>query len=145
MLKTLSEAGISCEYTWISGIYTALKDVTKVFLGSHVILNNGSSFARIGSAAVAMAATDQMIPVMVCAETYKFTNRTQVDSFVMNERGPASELVGQGVLVNWKQTPNLTVLNLMYDLTPAKYISLVITEIGVIPCTSAPVIWREYK
>ncbi|GAA5805344.1 hypothetical protein HPULCUR_010860 [Helicostylum pulchrum] len=145
LLKRLTQAGITCQYTLISSIYIALKDVTKVILGSHCILNNGSSYSRIGSAIVAMAATDNMIPVMICAETYKFTNRTQVDSLVMNEKGNPEDLVNQGVLVDWKQISNLNVINLLYDVTPAKYISLVITEVGVIPCTSAPVIWREYK
>ncbi|KAG2228965.1 hypothetical protein INT48_006075, partial [Thamnidium elegans] len=145
LLKRLTQAGIPCQYTLISSIYIALKDVTKVILGSHCILNNGSSYSRIGSAIVAMAATDNMIPVMICAETYKFTNRTQVDSLVMNEKGNPEDLVNQGVLVDWKHMSNLNVINLLYDVTPAKYISLVITEIGVIPCTSAPVIWREYN
>ncbi|GAA5817923.1 hypothetical protein MFLAVUS_011502 [Mucor flavus] len=145
LLKRLTQAGISCRYALISSIYIALKDVTKVILGSHCILNNGSSYSRIGSAIVAMAATDSMIPVMICAETYKFINRTQVDSLVMNEKGNPEDLVNQGVLADWKHMSNLNVINLLYDVTPAKYISLVITEIGVIPCTSAPVIWREYK
>lgn len=128
-----------------------MKNVTKVFMGTHAILNNGSSYSRIGSAAVAMAATDKRIPVMICSETYKFINRTQVDSLVMNEKSNPDNLVHtkkddtSPVLADWKHSPNLNILNLMYDVTPAKYISLVITEIGMIPCTSAPVIWREYK
>ncbi|KAL0139667.1 translation initiation factor eIF2B delta subunit [Mucor lusitanicus] len=142
--------GIKCKYTLISGIYDALKAVTKVFLGSHAILNNGSSYARIGSAAVAMAATDKQIPVILCCETYKFVNRTQVDSLVMNEKGDPYSLVQTSdtaapILANWKQQQNLSILNLMYDVTPSKYISAVVTEIGIIPCTSAPVIWREYN
>lgn len=142
--------GIKCKYTLISGIYVALKTVTKVFMGSHAILNNGSSYARIGSAAIAMAASDKQIPVILCCETYKFVNRTQVDSLVMNEKGDPNSLVYTSntttpVLANWKQQTNLSILNLMYDVTPSKYISLVITEIGIIPCTSAPVIWREYN
>lgn len=120
-------------------------------MGTHAILNNGSSYSRIGSAAVAMAATDKKIPVMICAETYKFINRTQVDSLVMNEKGNPEKLMctkqddTSPILADWKNVSNLNILNLMYDVTPAKYISLVITEIGLIPCTSAPVIWREYK
>ncbi|KAI7894109.1 uncharacterized protein EV154DRAFT_415741 [Mucor mucedo] len=151
LLTKLTEAGIACKYALISSIYVLLKNVTKVFMGTHAILNNGSSYSRIGSAAVAMAATDKKIPVMVCAETYKFINRTQVDSLVMNEKGDPERLVRtkqydtSPILADWKHTSNLNILNLMYDVTPAKYISLVITEIGMIPCTSAPVIWREYK
>lgn len=141
----LVKNGINCKYTLISGIYIALKTVTKVFMGSHAILNNGSSYARIGSAAIAMAASDKQIPVILCCETYKFVNGTQVDSLVMNEKGDPNSLVYTGdtttsVLADWKQQPNLSILNLMYDVTPSKYISLVITEIGIIPCTSAPVV-----
>lgn len=110
-----------------------------------MILNNGLSYARIGSAAIAMAASDKQIPVILCCETYKFVNGTQVDSLVMNEKGDPNSLVytsdtTTSVLANWKQQPNLSILNLMYDVTPSKYISLVITEIGIIPCTSAPVV-----
>jgi translation initiation factor 2B subunit (eIF-2B alpha/beta/delta family) len=39
------------------------------------------------SALVSMAAADRQIPVIICAETYKFVKKTQVDSFVLNERG----------------------------------------------------------
>ncbi|KAL7318813.1 hypothetical protein PS15m_002012 [Mucor circinelloides] len=146
----LVKNGIKCKYTLISGIYVALKTVTKVFMGSHAILNNGSSYSRIGSAAIAMAATDKQIPVILCCETYKFVNRTQVDSLVMNEKGDPNSLTQTSdtatpILANWKQQPSLSILNLMYDVTPSKYISAVVTEIGIIPCTSAPVIWREYN
>jgi translation initiation factor eIF-2B subunit delta len=48
-------------------------------------------------------------------------------------------------LSNWRDVPNLRLLNLLYDVTPSKHITLVVTEVGLIPCTSAPVIWREYK
>lgn len=114
-------------------------------MGSHAILNNGSSYSRIGSAAIAMAATDKQIPVILCCETYKFVNRTQVDSLVMNEKGDPNSLTQTNdtatpILANWKQQPSLSVLNLMYDVTPSKYISAVVTEIGIIPCTSAPVV-----
>lgn len=43
-------------------------------------------------------------------------------------------------LATWKEQPNLRLLNLLYDVTPSKYITLVITEVGLIPCTSAPVV-----
>ena len=36
-------------------------------------------------------------------------------------------------------------LNLCYDITPIKYIAVVVTEVGMIPPTSVPVIIREYS
>jgi translation initiation factor eIF-2B subunit delta len=141
LLEKLTNAGINCEYALISSIYVALKNVTKVFMGAHAILSNGSSYSRIGSAAVAMAATDKQIPVIICCETYKFVNRTQVDSLVMNEKGDPNDLMHPNKqLIDWKHQPNLNVLNLLYDVTPSKYISLLMTEIGIVPCTSAPVV-----
>lgn len=48
-------------------------------------------------------------------------------------------------LADWKNIPNLNILNIMYDLTPPEYIKKVITELGSLPPSSVPVILREYK
>ncbi|CEP10063.1 hypothetical protein [Parasitella parasitica] len=161
LLRRLVAAGIDCSYHLLSSVYVALKSVTKVVMGAHALLNNGAVYSRIGSSMVAMAASDKQIPVMICCETYKFVNRTQVDSFVLNELGNPDELVDtksttatqalnsnidqDAVLASWRDQPDLRLLNLLYDVTPSKYITLVVTEVGLIPCTSAPVIWREYN
>ncbi|OBZ88210.1 Translation initiation factor eIF-2B subunit delta, partial [Choanephora cucurbitarum] len=150
LLRRLVAAGIDCSYHLLSSVYVALKSVTKVIMGAHALLNNGAVYSRIGSSMVAMAASDKQIPVMICCETYKFVNRTQVDSFVLNELGNPDDLVNThknetAALVNWRDQPDLRLLNLLYDVTPSKYITLVVTEVGLIPCTSAPVIWREYN
>ncbi|CAO0796466.1 unnamed protein product [Mucor circinelloides] len=161
LLRRLVAAGIDCSYHLLSSVYVALKSVTKVIMGAHALLNNGAVYSRIGSSMVAMAASDKQIPVMICCETYKFVNRTQVDSFVLNELGNPDELVDtkstlttqtannnvdeSAVLATWRDQPDLRLLNLLYDVTPSKYITLVVTEVGLIPCTSAPVIWREYN
>ncbi|KAI7904646.1 uncharacterized protein BX663DRAFT_530160 [Cokeromyces recurvatus] len=159
LLRQLVDAGIDCSYYLLSSVYIALKSVTKVIMGAHALLNNGAVYSRIGSSMIAMAASDKQIPVMICCETYKFVNRTQVDSFVLNELGNPDDLVNtksthwiddekannSAVLATWRDQPDLRLLNLLYDVTPSKYITLVVTEVGLIPCTSAPVIWREYK
>ncbi|RCK64422.1 Translation initiation factor eIF-2B subunit delta [Candida viswanathii] len=48
-------------------------------------------------------------------------------------------------LENWKEIANLSVVNILYDLTPPEYINKVITELGALPPSSVPVILREYK
>ena len=108
-------------------------------------------------------------PVMVCCETYKFCERVQLDSICWNEladpddlvqvprrmaRGAASdasaEAAGEGLgktempLEHWRDADKLKLLNLVYDLTPESFITMVITEVGKIPATSVPVIIREY-
>lgn len=45
-------------------------------------------------------------------------------------------------LANWLTIPNLTPLHLCYDITPPELVTAVVTEIAILPCTSAPVILR---
>ena len=61
--------------------------VTKVFLGAHAVLANGFVMSRVGTAQVSLIAKANNVPVMVCCETYKFSERVQTDSFVFNELG----------------------------------------------------------
>ncbi|KAG9300102.1 hypothetical protein G9A89_000842 [Geosiphon pyriformis] len=153
LLRYLVDAGINCTYAFLHALGFALKDVSKVFLGAHAFMSNGALYSRVGTAMVSMMAKDKNIPVIVCCETYKFTDRVQLDSFVMNEQGNPNEMVNlsntitpqPGQLEEWLQQADLKLLNLMYDLTPSQYITTVITEIGMIPCTSVPVILREFK
>lgn len=49
---------------------------------------------------------------------------------------------GRTQLENWQQVPSLGLLNLVYDVTPPDFVDLVITDLGMIPCTSVPVVLR---
>ncbi|EEP80179.1 conserved hypothetical protein [Uncinocarpus reesii 1704] len=95
--RTLSKAGLEVQYSLINGITTAIRDVTKVFLGAHAMTSNGCLFSRVGTALVAMSAKERVgginIPVIVCCETAKFTDRVALDSIVVNEIADADELV----------------------------------------------------
>jgi len=95
------------------------------------------------------------VPVIVCCESVKFTEKVALDSIVSNEVAPPDELItatpltsgsSQEVkgspLANWRDTPNLQLLNIMYDVTPAEYIKMVITEYGSLPPSSVPVVHR---
>lgn len=146
LARALANIGLEVEYSLIHAISHSMRDVTKVFLGAHAMMSNGRLYSRAGSAIVAMMAKENDIPVIVCCESVKFTDRVALDSIVMNEVAPADELVIQGKgstrLSQWRDTPNLQLLNLMYDLTPAEYINMVITEYGSLPPSSVPVVHR---
>ena len=49
-----------------------------------------------------------------------------------------------GPLAELSTNPNLHMLNLCYDVTPPEYVTGLITEtgVGLIPCSSAPVVVR---
>lgn len=146
LARALADLGLEVQYSLTQAITHAIKGVTKVFLGAHAMMSNGRLYSRVGTAIVAMTAKDSDIPVIVCCESVKFTDRVALDSIVMNEVAPPDELVLQGnsstSLSKWRDTPNLQLLNLMYDLTPADYITMIITEYGSLPPSSVPVVHR---
>jgi len=43
-------------------------------------------------------------------------------------------------LEGWKDQSNLYLLNLMYDSTPAEFIDMVVTELGILPPSAVPVV-----
>ncbi|KAK9488499.1 initiation factor 2 subunit family-domain-containing protein [Lipomyces starkeyi] len=153
MVRRLSNAGLRCEYVLISGLSYVLNDITSVFLGAHAVLSNGQLYSRVGTALVAMSAKRKNIPVIVCCESIKFSNRVQLDSVTFNELGSPDDLMNisidsapkPGPLKNWRDLPNLKLLNILYDLTPPEYIKKIVTEVGSLPPSSVPVIIREYN
>ena len=86
-LSILSSAGISCTYIHISTIGTVIHQVSRIFLGAHSIFSNGTVMSRTGTSIIGMMGYEYSIPVIICCETYKFSNRVQLDSIVFNEIG----------------------------------------------------------
>mmetsp|Transcript_38885 Transcript_38885/g.68351 ORF Transcript_38885/g.68351 Transcript_38885/m.68351 type:complete len:506 (+) Transcript_38885:95-1612(+) len=171
-LEILSRAGISCTYVLLNALsYLMMREVTKVFLGASALMSNGSVLSRVGTACVALLANSNHIPVLVGCETYKICNRVQLESITGNELGDAEEVActdcarvgpsnrwnvmesrGSGeknegrevdVLADWKDQPNLKLLNLMYDLTPSDFVTGIVTEVGILPPSSVAVLLRE--
>ena len=145
LLHRLAAEGLECCYILLNAISFIMTEVTKVFLGAFAMLTNGNLISRSGNAVVAMMAHRFNIPVMVCCETYKFVERGQLDSICFNEVGNPDDLVSGGPtdLKDWRSMANLKLLNLHYDLTPIEFLTVVITEVGLVPPTSVPVILRE--
>ena len=148
-LKRMVNAGISCTYVLLNAVCYMMKSVTKVLVGAYALLSNGNLVSRVGTAAVCMAAHEWSVPVIVCSETIKFSEKTLLDSITWNELGNADDLAASelgrkvNVLSNWKDIPQVTLLSVLYDVTPMEFITMVITEFGNIPPTSVPVILRE--
>uniref|UniRef100_A0A671V6S3 Translation initiation factor eIF2B subunit delta n=1 Tax=Sparus aurata TaxID=8175 RepID=A0A671V6S3_SPAAU len=145
-LRRLVQKGINCTYVLISAVSYILPEVSKVFLGAHALLANGYVMSRVGTSQIALVAKAFNVPVLVCCETYKFCERVQTDSFVSNELDDPDDLIvtrtGTTQLEHWQEVPSLGLLNLVYDVTPPDFVDLVITDLGMIPCTSVPVVLR---
>jgi translation initiation factor eIF-2B subunit delta len=172
LARKLANHGLEVRYYLITGASHAVKDATKVFLGAHAMMSNGRLYSRVGTALVSMLASSQSLPVIVLCESVKFTERVALDSIVGNEVAPADELLSEvereallplrpilppllrkgddeetkaetGDVLKWiEQSPNLQMLQVLYDVTPAEYINMVITEYGSLPPSSVPVVHR---
>ena len=150
LLRRLLKEGVKCVYTHINASPYVMKDATKVFVGASAILANGAVISRAGTAAIACAADVFGLPVMVCCESNKFHERVQLDSITSNELGDPGALVQTRVgsdpnLRGWEDVDNLYLLNLKYDAMQAEFVTMIITEFGLVPPTSVPVILREYR
>ncbi|CAN0891511.1 Translation initiation factor eIF-2B subunit delta [Linum grandiflorum] len=149
LVRRLVNKGLQCTYTHINAVSYVMHQVTKVFLGASSILSNGTVYSRVGTACVAMVAHAFRIPVIICCEAYKFHERVQIDSICSNELGDPDAIAkvpGRtdiNYLNDLSKTDNLQLLNLMYDATPSDYVSMIITDYGMIPPTSVAVIVRE--
>jgi translation initiation factor eIF-2B subunit delta len=166
MLRKLRIAGIDCTYILLNALTYAMRDVTKVYLGASALMSDGGVLGRVGTACVALSAHMHNIPVLVCCESYKISNRVQLESITGNELGDPAQVaitstvhVGSednesyansssatkkmNVLKNWLEIDNLRLLNLLYDLTPSDFVSGIVTELGIIPPTSVAVLLRE--
>ncbi|TIA73067.1 hypothetical protein E3P91_01642 [Wallemia ichthyophaga] len=133
LLSTLTEAGIDCTYSHLTALQSLLPNISFALLGAHAILANGSLYSRAGNASVALLSKLHNVPVYTLAESYKFVDRVMLDSITTNELAPeAFKLDIQGL------GPNVREESLLYDVTPAKFIDGVISEVGIHPPTSIP-------
>ncbi|RZF47167.1 hypothetical protein LSTR_LSTR004876 [Laodelphax striatellus] len=130
MLKRLVKEGLNCSYVPISATSFVMREASKVVVGAHALLANGCVVSRAGTSQLALLARSYNVAVLVCCETHKFSERVQTDAFVYNELG--------GDEREQKEKR----LSLAYDLTPPDLVTAVVTEVGILPCTSVPVILR---
>ncbi|KYQ99844.1 eIF2B GDP-GTP exchange factor [Tieghemostelium lacteum] len=154
LLHRLVQHNVKCTYIMLNAISYIMKEVTKVFVGAYSLLANGNCISRSGTALVASMANFYNVPFIVCSETYKFSEKAQLDSICFNQIGNPTDLLENlgeketDCKINAENTndfSNLKLLNLMYDVTPVELIHMVITEYGMVPPTSIPVILREYR
>lgn len=155
LAERLLTAGISTTYGLLTSLSTLIPRATLMLLGTSSLLSNGASYARSGTAMCAMMAHGNQVPVIVCCETYKFSDRIQLDSFVVNEAGQSSDLLSKedetasdSVLLTRQECSSqsrLKVVQLLHDVTPPRYISAVASEVGLSGTESVGVILRDYK
>lgn len=168
-MNRLVEQGIECSFIGINSVSYVMPQVTMTIIGTSAICANGTLLGRCGTSSICSLSKEANVPVIVLCTTLAFSERSQTDSFVFNELANPDSLIcslssaksrGKNLtladycrkskkvdceLADWKTIPSLKLLNIVYDITPASMVTVVVTEIGLIPPTSIPVVLREYN
>ncbi|OIO47011.1 MAG: hypothetical protein AUJ28_01455 [Parcubacteria group bacterium CG1_02_37_51] len=92
-----------------------------IILGADSISWEGNVYNKIGSYGIALAAWEAKIPLYIAATALKM----DADNKIQIELRASSEI--------WSLKPgNLKILNFAFDLIPAKFITGIITEFGIV-------------
>lgn len=102
------------------------------------MLSNGNLLGSVGTSLICCIANHFKKPVIAFSETYKFWDKIQMNSIQVNNLN----LVANNSNINISNSYNN--LHLLYDITPANFINMIVCELGSIPPTSVPVVIREF-
>ena len=97
----------------------AIPAANLMIIGADAILKNGSIINKIGSEMFATLAHKNKIPVYIATDSWKFTNHS-----VKIEERSFKEV--------WETAPNIKIRNPAFETVPAKYITGIISELGIL-------------
>jgi len=137
-IKALDGWGIETELIVDSAVRTVINEVDHVIVGADVITANGSLVNKIGTAAIALAASEARTSFVVAAETYKFSPET-----IMGELVPIEMRSPEEVYPEISKLKHVRVRNPAFDVTPHRYIDVICTEIGAIPPEMSYLVIKE--
>jgi ribose 1,5-bisphosphate isomerase len=140
-IRTLNDAGIKTSFIVDSAVRSFIHEVDLVIVGADAVTVNGAVVNKIGTSQVAHTAHEARVNVLVAAETYKFAPRTIIGELITIEERAGNEILADEIS---RTLPHVTVRNPAFDVTPAEYIDLIVTEAGAIPPQMAYIIIREY-
>ncbi|VDL74047.1 unnamed protein product [Nippostrongylus brasiliensis] len=118
-INSFVERKIRCRYTDLNSIGAVMKSQGSiVLLGCTAVLSNGCVVAPKGSMLVALAAKSFNVPVLVLSQTFKFVDQVQGG-------GRVALLERESV-----------------ELVPSDLITAIVTDIRVLPPSSAPAVLK---
>ena len=114
----------------------------KVLVGAEAVAANGAIVNKIGTATIAAVAHGARVRVYAAASTYKFSPETMFGELIEIEERDHKFIMDRREM---RKLPNVTIRNPAFDVTPNKYISGIITEVGVLRKPFAKAIRRALQ
>ena len=134
MVLNLENAGIEVIYSTFASISYFIKLIDKVFITPYTIFCNGNAQVSTGTLPVAMFAKKHKKTIYLVSGVLKFSEKAQIDSFAINECREEHHLHSISKLYKTK-----------YELLPNKYVSLMITELGLLPTTCITSVLKDFE
>ncbi len=136
--RYLREKDIDVTLIIDSAVRALMKEVDLVIVGADTITANGAVINKIGTSQVALCAHEARVPLIVAAETYKFSPETLFGYLVEIEERDVREIIDPN------EIEGVNIRNPAFDATPPEYIDAIVTEEGIIPPTAAYDIIDKY-
>jgi len=137
--EILNDKGIKVVYGLFSSASYHIKSVDKILLGGDCIYSNGYLQTSCGASSIGLLASQQRIPLYVLVKTYKFSDKIEMNHFNLNSCKNFKGIPGK------QDEDSHYQVDLKFDLLPCRLISLLITEMGLMPPTGVPVILKELR
>ncbi len=124
--RALAEAGVDVTLIVDSAARTFMAETDLVIFGADTITGNGTVINKIGTSQIALCARERSVPVLVCAETYKFAmDMDSADSVIIEERDKKE-------IIDPDKMQGVKIRNPVFDRTPPELIDTIITELGAV-------------
>jgi translation initiation factor eIF-2B subunit delta len=113
---------------------------TRVFIGASLVMQSGDVLNRCGTAMVAAVASQFKVPVVCLCESYKFQPSFWLGSMTSNAtvrtddpltRSPGTLVVSTSVFPDSEKAGGgVSTVGFVYDVTPARFIDLIVHKGG---------------
>jgi eIF-2B alpha/beta/delta-like uncharacterized protein len=139
-VNTLVELGIPVTYVTDASAWEFLRKSNWVIVGADTITYDGSVTNKMGTAMIARLCASTQIPIYCASEILKLDPRTKNGYKPVLEIRPAEEVVSRDDFASFE---GVSVINQFFDITPAKDITALITDRGVVPPSQCGLLWEE--
>ncbi|KAI7899048.1 uncharacterized protein BX663DRAFT_522974 [Cokeromyces recurvatus] len=134
-VSALRKHGIPCRAVLDSAVGYIMDKVDMVFVGAEGVVENGGIVNKIGTFQIALVANALSKPVYAVAESYKFVRVYPLNQYDIPSETP--EIVTftsrrKSLSGNISTEDDLALSNPSVDYTPPQYITLLLTDLGVL-------------
>ncbi|KAI9475545.1 MAG: hypothetical protein EXX96DRAFT_573740 [Benjaminiella poitrasii] len=134
-VSALRKHGIPCRAVLDSAVGYIMDKVDMVFVGAEGVVENGGIVNKIGTFQIALVANALSKPVYAVAESYKFVRVYPLNQYDIPSETP--EIVTftsrrKSLSGNSATEDDLALSNPSVDYTPPQYITLLLTDLGVL-------------